>query len=192
MGDHQHQAFVRSRRFGAGMQMRRQPTLGTAEYALHMPTPPVFFRGEVTLHFATVSASGGRLWPSTMVDRDDRFANLPVLPAASVKLLGIVRGVAQQATNAGVLDRLGHGRQKARGVIAWTVTHHSRQDQMAAVIGHDGELKVTTKATSPARTRAAIDEVSARVVRLKAGRVNAGLTCRRQQLQLVSPTKDFS
>lgn len=192
MGDHQQEAFVGSRSCGAGTQVWCQPTLGAAKHTFHVPTSSVFFRGKGALHLATVAAASRCVRASTMVNGYDRFANLPVFPATPVKLFRIVRGIAQQATNSGVLDCLSHHRQKAWSVVAWATTNHRRQDQMAAVIGHDGELEVTTKTTGPTRTRAAIDEVPTRVVRLQAGRIDADLTARRQQLQLMSPAEDFS
>jgi hypothetical protein len=192
MGYYQQQAFIGSRGAVSGVQVRRQSTLGATEDAFHLPTSPIFLRRKVALHVAPISTSSRGLRPASVVDRNDRFGNLPVFSAATVMFFGVVGGVAEQATNPCMHNRLLHGRQKARRIVAGAATDDGRQDEVTPMIDHNGELNVATEAACPARTSTAIDEVTARIVSLKAGCVNADLTRRRQQFEFSSPANDFS
>jgi hypothetical protein len=192
MGYYQQQAFIGSRGVVSGVQVRRQAALGPTEDAFHMPTSPVFLRGKVALHILPMSTPSRGLGPASVVDRDDRFGDFPVLSAATVVFFGVVGGVAEKATNAGTHGRLLHGRQKAWRVVAGATANNSRQNEVTTMVDHNGELKVATETACPARASAAINEVAARIVSLQAGSVHADLARRRQQFQLPSATNDFS
>src|SRR5580704_7902756 len=139
MSNDQQQAFVGPRVVFAGAQMRRKPAFGLAEYTLCVPASSVFFRREGSLQRSPVGTARSRLWVSSCVDRNDRFANLPVFAAAAVMLLGVVSAVAEQPSNADPFNGLSHGGQKAWCIVARTATDDRRKNKVAAVIDHRRE-----------------------------------------------------
>jgi hypothetical protein len=192
MGYYQQKTFIDSGGVVSGVQVRRQSALGATKDAFHLPTSPVFLRGKVTLHLAAISATGRDSRSAAVVDRNDRFGNLPVFAAATMMLFGVVGSIAQQATDSCVFGGLLHGRQKAGRIIAGAATDDGRQDEVASMIDHNGELEVAAETAGSAWTSTTINEVAAGIVSFKTGRINADFTRRGQQFEFSAPANDLS
>jgi hypothetical protein len=192
MGYYQQQAFVDSRGVGAGVQVRRQSAFGAAKDTFHMPTSPVFLCREVALQFAPVSTARFSLRSPAMVDRNDRFGNLPVFPATTMMFFGVVSRVAEQTTDADVSNCSFHGGQEARRIVAGATTDNRRQDKVTPMVDRNSELEVATEPARPTRTGAAINKVAAGIVSLQARGIHADFACGREQIELPRSADDFS
>jgi len=123
MGEHAKVAFLLAGRVRAGPQRGAQQALVPAEGALHLPAlavdpavpRPAALLAEALDHLPAVLGPGPLAALAAAVDRDDRGADVPVLAAQPVVVLGVVGGVGQHPVPAGVpgglVDNVGEQRR---------------------------------------------------------------------------------
>ena len=115
MGEHAQVTLALARRIRLAPQGRAEQPLVPGEGTLHLPALAVDAAVEAPLHLPAVLGLGPLAAVAPAVERADGGADLPVLAAQPVVVLGVVGGVGQHPVPAGVpgglVDNVGEQRR---------------------------------------------------------------------------------
>lgn len=192
MSDDQQQTFHGPRSIGPCPEVWREPSFGAAEDALCLPALTIFLGGKATLQAAAVTTAGRILRVRPGVDRNNCLPNPPRFPTAPMVFFRVVASVAQQTPDTYPADRLFHGGQEGRRVIARPSTEHRRQDEMTAMVDNGSKLGPPAMSRGASFPAAAIEKVPTDIMIFQSRGIDAGFTGGPKQAELSSEFDDFS
>ena len=171
------QTFTRSPRCCTGGQGGAEEAFEPGEHAFRLPALSVDPTGKPILHLTTIT-SVGTTGTSAGVHGNDGGPDTEFFATEPMVRLGIVGPVGEQPIDRKVAHGLGDRGHEVGCVITGACPHPSGSDEVRVVVTDDGELGPWPV---PFHAALAVQEVSADVMALQSGGIDAGFALLFQQ-----------
>ena len=187
MGHNSQHAFIFAGACRSGPQGRAQAAFVLRKGAFDVPAAAVQPPGELSKHAPSVRAGGSKGAWAARIDRDDGRRDAEFLTADAVIRLRIIGRVTEQSVDRRELNRLRHGGDEIRPVVARAVAYSQGGDQVAGVVGDHRQLGKTPELLHAA---GASEKVTADVMAFQPGGVDRGLRALVDQAAFVRNTEN--